>query len=172
MNDKRSVGSAILFTLIGTVVLSVIFSLSFFLICSKVFELGYRDDMLIKPLSFFISLSFLQALGCAIGFKTRRNILFWASIITTLASLVGLITGLLGCKGNLSEGVMPYATIGVVSVIVILATHFGIGIPAICNWFKNFFATLPEKRHEAKNKKIIDARNLHNAAEDEIIKKG
>ena len=171
MNNKRSFGSAVLFTLIGTVVLSVIFALTFFILCSKVFDLGYRDDVLIKPLSFFISLSFLQSLGLALGFKTRRTLLYWGSIITALASYIGLIIGLLGCKGNLSEGVMTYAVIGVLSVIIILITHFCLGIPAIYNWVKNLFVTLPEKRHEAKNKKIIDARNLHNAAEDEIIKK-
>lgn len=168
MKDKRTTGSAILFILIGTALLTLITSLTFFITSSQLFGMGYRDDVMIKPISFFISLSFLQVLGTGIGFKGRRPLPMWFGIISILISYILLVIGILDCKGKISMAVMPYATFGSITALVLLLGLLIFAFPSIVRGVKTFFAELPDRIRNSKYDKDIDARNLHNAAEDEI----
>lgn len=168
MKSNRSAGSAILFVLAGTVILSLASTLTFFLIMANTFELGYRDDILYKPMSFFISLSFLQALGTGIAFGLRRRIATWLGLISALISYVLLLINTLGCKGIPFDAVLPYAAFGVVSAVLLLLCLFCINLPAIVKSVVSFFKSLPQRIRDSRTDKELDARNLHNAADDEF----
>lgn len=170
MTNKKTLGAVVTYTLISTVALSLIISLTFFIFCNKAFDIKF--NYLFKPITLFTSLSFLQSLAAGLGFRRKYKFLFEASIITILASYITLILSLLSCNGEIWLGVVFYAALSILSSALLIILHFILDIPSICRGLKSFFTTLPEKRYVAKNKKIIDARNMHNAAEDEIIKKG
>ncbi len=167
MKKSRSAGITILFILAGTVILSLASTLTFFLIMANAFDTGYNDDIMFKPMSLFISLSFLQALGTGIAYGLRRRIAAWLGIISALISYVLLLVNTLGSKGVPFDAVFPYAAFGLISAILLLLCLFCINLPAIFKSVVGFFKNLPQRLRNRRSDKEMDARNLHNAADDE-----
>jgi len=169
MNKTQPFGRAVLIAAGITAGLTLLSALSFFLILSKAFDIGYMGDFIIKPLSFFISLSFLQALCVAVPFRNSRRVLMWIGIVCAFVSLVILVVSSLLSKGSPFEAVKWYAVFGTVSVIILLLINLCMSIPAIAEAVGRFFRDhFGPDRVSKKSAKEIDARNLHNAAEDEV----